>query len=103
MGEGAEQAQRIDCLLEEGRNAETILQHTKKQVFIAKKGADRDVLVKTSGCGGQSRVEKAAESLPQVEDSLNLNWFLVVLFLLLSSSLLLLLLSVLLFLFCFGF
>ena len=32
MGEGAEQAQRIDCLLEEGRNAETILQHTKKQV-----------------------------------------------------------------------
>ena len=37
MGEGAEQAQRIDCLLEEGRNAETILQHTKKQVFIAGK------------------------------------------------------------------
>ena len=44
MGEGAEQAQRIDCLLEEGRNAETILQHTKKQVFIAKKGTGRDVL-----------------------------------------------------------
>ena len=37
MGEGAEQAQRIDCLLEEGRNAETILQHTKKQVFFAEK------------------------------------------------------------------
>ena len=37
MGEGAEQAQRIDCLLEEGRNAETILQHTKKQVFFAGK------------------------------------------------------------------
>ena len=36
MGEGADQAQRIDCLLEEGRNAETILQHTKKQVFMAK-------------------------------------------------------------------
>ena len=32
MGEGAEQAQRIDSLLEEGRNAETKLQHTKKQV-----------------------------------------------------------------------
>ena len=79
MGEGAEQAQRIDCLLEEGRNAETILQHTKKQVFIAKKGTDRDVLVKTSGCGGQSRVEKAAESLPQVKESLNLKWLMLLL------------------------
>ena len=44
MGEGAEQAQRIDCLLEEGRNAETILQHTKKQVFFAEKETDRNVL-----------------------------------------------------------
>ena len=44
MGEGAEQAQRIDCLLEEGRNAETILQHTKKQVFLQKKETGRDIL-----------------------------------------------------------
>ena len=55
MGEGADQAQRIDCLLEEGRNAETILQHTKKQVFVAKiiaKG-DKEPTVVSQGGGRQ--------------------------------------------------
>ena len=65
MGEGAEQAQRIDCLLEEGRNAETILQHTKKQVawFSDNSYSKR----KTPGGRRQSRAEEAAESLSQVE------------------------------------
>ena len=79
MGEGAEQAQRIDCLLEEGRNAETILQHTKKQVFFAEKKKLIAMFWRTSGGGGQSRVEKAAESLPQVKESLNLKWLMLLL------------------------
>ena len=65
MGEGAEQAQRIDCLLEEGRNAETILQHTKKQV--AWFSDDSYSKRKTPGGRRQSRAEEAAESLSQVE------------------------------------
>ena len=57
MGEGAEQAQRIDCLLEEGRNAETILQHTKKQVFVAKIIAKGDVDKEP-----KTRLQKAGQS-----------------------------------------
>ena len=55
MGEGAEQAQRIDCLLEEGRNAETILQHTKKHV--AWFSDDSYSKTKTPGGRRQSRVD----------------------------------------------
>ena len=57
MGEGADQAQRIDCLLEEGRNAETILQHTKKQVFVAKIIAKGDVDKEP-----KTRLQKAGQS-----------------------------------------
>ena len=55
MGEGAEQAQRIDCLLEEGRNAETILQHTKKQVagFYGKGNVHKEF---------KTRLQKAGQS-----------------------------------------
>ena len=55
MGEGAEQAQRIDCLLEEGRNAETILQHTKKQVtgFYGKGNVHKEF---------KNRLQKAGQS-----------------------------------------
>ena len=55
MGEGAEQAQRIDCLLEEGRNAETILQHTKKQVagFYGKGNVHKEI---------KNRLQKAGQS-----------------------------------------
>ena len=55
MGEGAEQAQRIDCLLEEGRNAETILQHTKKQVagFYGKCNVHKEF---------KTRLQKAGQS-----------------------------------------
>ena len=55
MGEGAEQAQRIDYLLEDGRNAETILQHTKKQVagFYGKGNVHKEI---------KNRLQKAGQS-----------------------------------------
>jgi len=69
MVEGADQAHRIECLLEEFRNAETALQHTKKQVGEGKAELRKQLNLYNSVRNDRAQLTRAVtESHDEVAD-----------------------------------